>query len=589
MGADDPTRVEQTKAYLARINKALAGQLRCKYHEAARGYFTIEDYLCCRHWLDDPLSYFFLYNDKLYFRHPFPYRKGQTRLLSTQTIPSFFRFWLPGRDCRRSAERDAFFAALRRYLAFFPDKAPAVLPEEPQDFKGHYRIAPDKNLYVSTHCSPYFSYLPMLTPQDDPAHKNLHSSLKKHFTKVSRHPDPEKTILPLSPFQGSVLYHSSKSTFYRVSYCKGQDCFSSEEHQQLLVGTKFLKYYVNDAAPSERIISLFSGLTGESTALADQLFRLFARIMDPTPGATVIYTERNYATLIHLFKSMYQNQLCVPSFRVHPKSPSSLPSLNQLCSNSCLRQLYYQQGTGACLVLLRDLFPSDSKYALARALAYGKPISLTSPWLPKQTFRNTLHLVVLSTDKYAAAQLKRTLNATLINLADNESRCFDNPTLLPVDIAWINSKATLYGLMLEHGYAPPKRQAEPGLVEAFLTEHCFIHPGSFCDSFGLYETYKKHYQVLHDGVLPPISKGRFIKEVRQLLGQGALEHVQYKKCRVLTNEPPRWYFLGLDLPISEDPPPVPSRIEEYMMQIHNRIELPKISGDSIPEVRGFQV
>lgn len=268
-----------------------------------------------------------------------------------------------------------------------------------------------------------------------------------------------------------------------MTYSPETGSFSVREYDRLLFGTKFLRFIDPKFSLSPQGSYLLSSLTGDSAALADQLFRLFARIMDPMPGATILYTKLNQSFLIRFFRCLFGAELCRLSFQPDPKAPSELPSLNQVCR-------------------------------------------------------------------------RRALNAHLIDLAGRERDCSDLPLPSDADCTWLRTQGVLYGLMLNNGYKLPRPKAEPkpSMVETFFTQHCFFYPLSYCDGRSMYAAYADYYRVLRDGQNPPIGKIQFIKEARELIENGTLGKVKYKKCRRPKDTPPRWYFLGVDRPIRETPP-----------------------------------
>ena len=334
----------------------------------------------------------------------------------------------------------------------------------------------------------------------------------------------------------------------------------------------------------------YFGMEGRRTPERDAFFTALRDYIDcfyqPEFSAD-LYTKLNKSFLIRFFRCLFWSELCRLSFQPDPKAPSELPSLNQICRNTLLWELYDQQAKGASLLLLRDLFPSDSKYAATRALVYGKPLTLTCPWLPDQTFRNHMHLLLFSSEKGEAAYLRRALNAQLIDLAGRERNCSDLPPPSDADCAWLRTQGVLYGLMLNNGYKLPRPKAEPkpSMVEAFFTKHCFFHPLSYCDGRSMYAAYVDYYRVLRDGRNPPIGKIQFIKEARELIENGTLGKVKYKKCRRPKDTPPRWYFLGVDRPIRETPPQPPTVIDERVRRIHEMVIPPLNHNLSFPEVK----
>lgn len=579
MGPDNPAAVEKTKKLLERINRVIENRkmliISKNYQDAVQTYFKGLNYANAV-MLTNPLYYFFVKNGQLRCNYSFSYKNGKSSLLSPQTIPSFLRYYF-NLEGRRTPERDAFFTALRDYIDCF------YQPQFSADPMENYVLTPDGNLYTPLRRDTHFAYLPLNAAPPS----NLQAKTKRFFSKAVRSPDPKRVIESPYHFQNSVLYHSVQGHYHQVTYSPETGSFSVREYDRLLFGTKFLRFTDPKLPLSPQGSSLLSSLTGDSAALADQLFRLFARILDPTPGVTILYTKLNKSFLIRFFQRLFWAELCRLSFRPDPKAPSELPSLNQICRNALLWELYDQQAKGASLLLLRDLFPSDSKYAAARALVYGKPLTLTCPWLPDQTFRNHMHLLLFSSEKGEAAYLRRALNAHLIDLAGRECDCSDYPPPSVADCTWLRTQGVLYGLMLNNGYKLPRPKAEPkpSMVEAFFTKHCFFHPLSYCDGRSMYAAYVDYYRVLRDGRNPPIGKIQFIKEARELIENGALGKVKYKKCRRPKDTPPRWYFLGVDRPIRETPPQPPTVIDERVRRIHEMV-IPPLNHDlSFPEVK----
>ena len=174
------------------------------------------------------------------------------------------------------------------------------------------------------------------------------------------------------------------------------------------------------------------------------------------------------------------------------------------------------------------------------------------PHIPKQNLINRIHIICISQDRSKAQKISQELKTEMIDFSAFELPVTNLGELSRDDVAWLRT------VFLPHGLAEStqpvrkeRRQRSSDGVEEFLLDWCTVCEGNLCDRASVYAAYCACYCHTHPGLQPPLTMGRFVKQVKKRIGRGALSKVTYRKVRAQQ----RMFFDGLVCP-SELPPPV---------------------------------
>ena len=384
---------------------------------------------------------------------------------------------------------------------------------------------------------------------------------------------------------------ASGSEFISAYYQPSSDSFASvkRDWQNFQIKHFPLHRRFADEPVSDTILTFFRTLCGNYVAGVNSLARFLSRAMDPAlPGMTVIYTKQHPEQLKAVMCELFQD--CWANLRLDQKRDRGpkLPSLNQLAKPTALKRLFVEQMNSKSVVFVRDLAASDKNLRKLRWLLKGRAVQLKSPYFPPQRYCNKLHLVCVSDDPVRVKVLQKQFRlADVIDLSICEEE-ESLPELTEHDYHWLRSTFSLYGLKLRtlenlqipDPAAPAQTAPLPNLaleITAFL-QSCRQGKDLHCDTFQLYDGFVAFYRERTCGTNPAITKVKFNKQVRAMLGKCFGRAVVYRKRRksgVL-----KWWYIGITLPqVSAQPiPKQPSALESYLRHINTY----KLSNDFHP-------
>ncbi len=605
-------------------NASRLSSLSSSYESARNAYLWRCGLPFCHPALQFPFLFFYLQNphsesSPICHISPFLWENRYTSRLTKETFPAFLVNvcaipYIPGNKV------DQFYTALEALLRHAPKKRLRLIQEEIQllspsftawqqlqnalqiSKEGNFFVSADDAQTLSANHVPQGAYLSLFQLQPETF---LPAPLMRQYLEAYRLEAEEPlSYIPEPEAQPhTIIYHRAGAggpALLSAAYRPDSHTFALRAQTAPLFNNKAMPLEhapVSDRLP-DGIQPLFHSLCSSSIQTLDRLAQLLAQAMDPAQSGalTVIYTKQHKQTLLPVLQQLFGcAAVASHQFTKHPKAEEDAPSFNQLTKAENLIQLFLGQIRGAGVVLISDLVPSEVSLPTVRKLLGGKELSLSTPSCPPQRFCSNLHFLCV-TDRLDRAQLlEKKLKAELVDLS-----CVELPVPLPQSLSpeavhWLRTAFLLHGLKqntLNHGSgtnsvpgtqvpAPASLQDE---LQAFLADGCRQGADLCCDTARLYQGFLQFHLQRHPGTQPPISKICFNKEIRDLIAHESTHAIAYKKLRPGPKEPPRWYYVGLDLapaPAEPSGPISPPQsdlsdgdLKQYLLDIHkNRLPL----------------
>lgn len=551
------------------------------YESARNGYLWRYGIPFCHPSLQFPFLFFYLEDPQsehspICHISPFLCENRYTSHMTKESFPAFLTNvcaipYVPGEKA------DQFYSALEALLRHGPKNRLRLIQEEIgmispafsgwKQLQSAIAVDQEQNLFVLAEAAgelaggvkPPSGYLSVLQL---PAEHYLPAPLMRQYLQACQAED-----IPAIPQREA----QARTLLYRASHTEGAPVltavYRAESNCFALRTQAFPPFHIK-VMPLERAAGqelpgglepVFRMLCGAGTQLLDSLAQALARAMDPVLGGglTIFYTKQHKQLLLRVLEQLFGGACIAPeAFTRHPKSGGELPSLNQLTKPENLIQLFLGQVNGAGVVLVSDLVPSEASLQTVRRLTGGKALSLATPSCPPQHFVNKLSFLCVTDRPDRAQLLEKRLKAQVIDLSCAELPAQDAVTLSPQDVHWLRTAFMLYGLKLytldsQKEERPARVSASLSLreeIRSFLLADCQRGAGLHCDTGRLYQGFLEAHLKRHPGTEAPVSKICFNKAVRDLIAQESGCSITYKKLRPAPQEPPRWYYIGVDLP-----------------------------------------
>lgn len=597
-------------------NVSRVSSLASGYESARNGYLWRCGIPFCHPALQFPFLFFYLENPQsehspICYISPFLWENRYISYVTKESFPAFLTNvcaipYVPGEKAEQ------FYDALEALLRHGPKNRLRLIQEEIgmispafsawKQLQSAMVMSQDQNFFVPAEAvqdlvgdvRPPSGYLSVLQL---PAEHYLPAPLMRQYLQACREEAGDLPAISQGEAQAhTLLYrasHPEGAPVLTAVYRRESDCFALRA--QAFPPFQIKVVPLERAAGQERpggLEPVFRMLCGASTQLLDSMAQVLARAMDPAVegGLTIFYTKQHKQMLLRVLEQLFGAACISPAaFTRHPKSEEELPSLNQLTKSENLIQLFLGQVNGAGVVLVSDLVPSEASLQTVRKLTGGKELSLSTPSCPPQRFVNKLSFLCVTDRPDRAQLLEKKLKAQVVDLSCAELPAQDVVTLPAQEVHWLRTAFLLHGLKLHtldgRKEEKPAKASEPlslrEEIKRFLLEDCERGAGLYCDTGRLYQGFLECHLKRRPGTEAPVSKICFNKAVRGLIAQESGCSIVYKKLRPASQEPPRWYYVGVDLPrnggalssVPKDEGMSKETLEQYLERIH-RSRLP---------------
>lgn len=511
---------------------------------------------CIPNCLQYPLLFFYTKkrNKFLFFIDGFRFANSFSYRITPRTFPSFLRFLgfpegpLHLRNCLLE-ELDAF---VRKYpykeRDLFTKKAFANAPEYTEILENRLVISPQKNLYLpklvnrNTKDRALFPYSTVLSGNFEKPQKFSNAFMKQYLGALVKDPRNNAISYPLFPLPNDclVFFNGTENSTENYRLLVPQSAPRFNPIQQPIFPTKILLFNnLPQKVPAGAASWLFQ-LTGGSTVLLEQLASLLASAASPTSSKkiSVLCSTQNADILLDFLCVVLEPLISVSQRnRIH-----ELRSINNYCRASGLRELFVGQETGSGVVFVNDNAISDTARLTLKKLLSGRPVSISVTGFPRQFLHNRNHFICISSVPEKAERLSKDLKATLLDFSKNEI-----PARIPIkdlsdeDIQWLRCVFLPYGLLDIQPKTTATKIQTTAWVEEFLKDCCLPQKGILRNRHDFYAEYCACYTAKFPGKKPPLTKGRFVKEVRYLLDKGICRGARYQKIR----KEQKMYFVGI--------------------------------------------
>ena len=551
--------------------------------------------------LFNPFLYFYSNRKRIYTVEAFPYGKNRKSVFITQkTFPSFIKnvCQIPYVHGERA---DCLYKALYHLIVEFPYDQFGSICEQLKRIDFHCFIFLQylsQNLVISEQSAQanIFYYNDKLSAihyksiLSIPIQSKVPDRLIKQFFYALLKENSFHSGLPVldghqRSAEENIFSDKSRNPMHTVRYSIDEDkfvvCPIPESDILRNIVPKHLPLAKNKTIQwvPEGAFFFLQHMCGTDLGLIDQFSMFLSQVFSPIEsGLTVLLSPKNNDIL----KSSLEKILDISLV----KKEGQPWSLNRLSKKQHLKTLFLKQTDGASALLATAAPVSPANIPILSKLSKGKPISIVTSQFPPQHFKNTLHIICITSDRKKAMDLHDVMKARVIDFSVLETKIKTPFDLSEFDLQWLRTTFLLHGLKLRTlngtdknvASKHAKKETAGGSFEdslsTFLEDYCRVESGYFCSTDEIYESYTAFIAAAHGVLTPPVTKRVFNKQLRALLNkQARYKTVLYKRNHVSRTSPSLWGYDGLR-PFTciqpTTPPQVPTqeqRLQEYLLEM----------------------